>query len=90
MFAATGVILSACYMLWMYQRTFYGETPESVKHHVHDLGAREWACILPLLALMVWMGIFAQSFLPSIGASNKKILDRTTLTTRAEVSNHGR
>jgi NADH-quinone oxidoreductase subunit M len=89
-FAATGVILSACYMLWMYQRTFYGETPESVKHHVHDLGAREWACILPLLALMVWMGIFAQSFLPSIGASNKKIIDRTTLTTHAEVSNHGR
>ena len=94
-FAATGVILSACYMLWMYQRTFFGETPEGVKHHMHDLGAREWACIVPLLALMVWMGIFAQSFLPSIGASNKKIIDRTALqtqstTTRAEVSNHGR
>lgn len=89
-FAATGVILSACYMLWMYQRTFYGETPDNVKHHMHDLGAREWACIMPLLVLMVWMGVFAQSFLPSIGASNKTILDRTTQTTRAEVANHGR
>lgn len=89
-FAATGVILSACYMLWMYQRTFYGETPESVSHHVHDLKSREWACILPLLALMVWMGIYAQTFLPSIGASNKTILDKTTQTTRAEVANHGR
>jgi len=89
-FAATGVILSACYMLWMYQRTFYGETPESVSHLVHDLKIREWACILPLLALMVWMGIYAQTFLPSIGASNKTILDKTTQTTRAEVANHGR
>jgi len=100
-FAATGVILSACYMLWMYQRTFFGETPESVKHHVHDLGAREWACILPLLALMIWMGVFAQTFLPSIGASNKTILDRTQparnelrvalpAATSTEVANHGR
>lgn len=89
-FAASGVILSACYMLWMYQRTFYGETPESVRHHVDDLKAREWACILPLLALMIWMGVYAQSFLPSIGASNQTILDRTTQTTRAEVVNHGR
>ena len=89
-FAATGVILSACYMLWMYQRTFYGETPDNVKHHMHDLGAREWACIMPLLVLMVWMGVFAQTFLPSIGASNKTILDRTTQTTRAEVANNGR
>lgn len=89
-FAATGVILSACYMLWMYQRTFYGETPESVEHHVHDLNLREWACILPLLALMVWMGIYAQSFLPSISASNKTILDRTQPARTAEVANHGR
>ncbi len=72
--AATGVILSACYMLWMYQRTFYGETPESVAHHMHDMTAREWLCIGPLLALMLWMGIYTQTFLPSIGASNKVIL----------------
>jgi len=100
-FAATGVILSACYMLWMYQRTFYGETPESVAHHVHDLKSREWACILPLLALMIWMGVYAQTFLPSIGASNKTILDRTQsartelrvalpAAAPAEVANNGR
>ncbi|MBM3752719.1 MAG: NADH-quinone oxidoreductase subunit M [Acidobacteria bacterium] len=98
--AATGVILSACYMLWMYQRTFYGETPESVAHHVHDMTAREWLCITPLLALMLWMGIYTQTFLPSIGASNKVILDRTQTTSAplrvaapvvpaAEAANHG-
>ena len=39
-----------------------------------DLSGREWAAILPLLALMVWMGVAAQSFLPSIGASNAQTL----------------
>ena len=36
-FAAIGVILSACYMLWLYQRTFYGKASESVSHHMPDL-----------------------------------------------------
>ena len=40
-----GVILSACYMLWLYQRTFYGKASESVSHHMPDLNAREWAAI---------------------------------------------
>jgi NADH-quinone oxidoreductase subunit M len=77
--AATGVILSACYMLWMYQRTFYGETPEDVKHHMHDLSAREWAAMLPLIVLMVWMGTSAQTFLPRITAANAVILKQTTV-----------
>ena len=42
-FAAIGVILSACYMLWLYQRVFYGETPEEVRHHMPDFNLREWA-----------------------------------------------
>ena len=78
-FAATGVILSACYMLWMYQRTFYGETPEKVKHHMTDLNPREWAAIVPLLALMVWMGMAAETFLPRISAANRLILQQTTV-----------
>jgi NADH-quinone oxidoreductase subunit M len=73
--AAVGVILSACYMLWLVQRTFYGPTPEEVTRRVGDLCAREWATILPLIVMMVWMGTLTQSFLPSIGATNRDILD---------------
>jgi len=69
-FASIGVILSACYMLWLYQRTFYGKTPEPVAQHVHDMSAREWFAMIPLLALMVWMGTYTQSFLPSISPVN--------------------
>jgi len=74
-FAAVGVILSAVYMLWMVQRVFYGETPPEVKHHMTDLNTREWAIILPLIALMVWMGIGSQSFLPAVSASDTHILE---------------
>jgi NADH-quinone oxidoreductase subunit M len=76
-FAAVGVILSACYMLWLYQRAFYGKASEGVTHHMYDLSPREWAAILPLLVLMVWMGTFTQSFLPPISAQNALILEQT-------------
>jgi NADH-quinone oxidoreductase subunit M len=76
-FAAIGVILSACYMLWLYQRTFYGKASESVSHHMHDLTGREWIAIMPLLILMVWMGVFSQSFLPSISVQNARILEQS-------------
>jgi NADH-quinone oxidoreductase subunit M len=76
-FATLGVILSACYMLWLYQRAFYGKAPETVAHHMFDLTPREWAAVLPLLALMVWMGTFTQSFLPPISAQNAQLLQQT-------------
>jgi NADH-quinone oxidoreductase subunit M len=76
-FAAIGVILSACYMLWLYQRAFYGKASAPVSEHMYDLTPREWAAMLPLLALMVWMGTFTQSFMPAISAQNARILEET-------------
>src|SRR5262249_52998260 len=76
-FAALGVILSACYMLWLYQRTFYGRAAESLSHHMPDLSPREWAAIIPLLILMFWMGSFPQTFLPAISVQNAQILQQT-------------
>src|SRR5258705_8495138 len=84
-FAAIGVILSACYMLWLYQRTFYGKPSESVAHHMFDLTPREWIAIVPLMILMVWMGTFTQSFLPSISTQNAAILNQTKGPAVAEV-----
>lgn len=76
-FAALGVILSACYMLWLYQRVIFGEVSEEVKHHMPDLNAREWACAIPLVIMMVWMGVYSQSFLPAVSEANLKILNQT-------------
>jgi NADH-quinone oxidoreductase subunit M len=75
--AALGVILSACYMLWLYQRVFLGKASHTVEHHMPDLTSREWAAALPLLFLMFWMGIYSQSFMPAISAQNAQMLQQT-------------
>jgi NADH-quinone oxidoreductase subunit M len=75
--AATGPILSACYLLWLYQRVIFGKPSESVTHHVTDLTGREWAAILPLIALMFWLGSFPQTFMPAITTQNAVILQGT-------------
>ncbi len=76
-FAAIGIILSACYMLWLYQRAFFGEARPEVRAHLSDLNPREWAAVLPLIVLMVWMGTATRTFLPAIGAANARILEQT-------------
>src|SRR6202030_445553 len=48
-YASLGVIFSACYMLWLYQRVFYGEVNPEVRSHVPDLNLREWAVVVPLI-----------------------------------------
>jgi len=77
--ASIGVILSACYMLWMYQRVFYGEAGKEVRSHMPDLNVREWAALVPLVAMMVWMGVYAQSFLPPVGKNTALILKQTNV-----------
>jgi len=73
-FASLGVILSACYMLWMYQRVFFGELSDEVKHHMPELTMREWACAVPLIFMMLWMGMYSQSFIPIVSEQNARIL----------------
>ncbi len=78
-FASLGVILSACYMLWLYQRVFFGETPEGVRHHMHDLNLREWVAIVPLIILMAWMGTGPQTFLPPVSSSTAHLLEQSKM-----------
>jgi len=85
-FAAIGVILSACYMLWLYQRVFYGDTPDTVASHMHDMNHREWSAALPLLAMMLWMGIYTASFLPPITRTNSAILEQSKMNVRFRVA----
>jgi NADH-quinone oxidoreductase subunit M len=86
--AAIGVILSACYMLWMYQRVFYGVAGDEVKAHVFDLNPREWAAVIPLIVMMVWMGVYPQSFLPSVGRATARVLDQTSINVPFRVEMH--
>jgi NADH-quinone oxidoreductase subunit M len=84
-YAAIGVILSACYMLWLYQRVFYGEEREEVRSHVADLSLREWAVVVPLIAMMVWMGVYSQTFLPPVGKTTARVLSQTQVNVPFQV-----
>jgi NADH-quinone oxidoreductase subunit M len=61
-------------MLWLYQRVIFGKASEDLTHHMPDLGFREYAIIVPLILIMVWMGSYTQSFIPPISASNAILL----------------
>ena len=63
--AAIGVILSAAYMLWMYQRTFLGKAERVSTAAFPDLTGRDWVPLVPLIVLMVWLGCYTQSFMPA-------------------------
>jgi len=86
-FAAIGVILSACYMLWLYQRVFFGDTPETVRSRVGDIGPREWAAAIPFLVLMVWMGTVTRTFLPPVSANNTATLNQIKINAEYHVEN---
>jgi NADH-quinone oxidoreductase subunit M len=76
--AALGVILSAAYMLWMYQRTFWGKTTRQ-SAAISDLTFRDWAPLFPLVLLMVWLGSYTQSFMPPISSATARLLDQTRM-----------
>jgi NADH-quinone oxidoreductase subunit M len=55
--AATGVILSACYLLWSYQRVFYGEVTVEKNKTLPDATERERFILATMCAVILWMGI---------------------------------
>ncbi len=75
-FAATGVILSAVYMLWMYQRVVWGEIRNERNKELPDLVGRELVMLIPLLILMVWMGVYSNHFLRPMDASVMKLMNQ--------------
>jgi NADH-quinone oxidoreductase subunit M len=82
MFAATGVIWAAVYMLWMLQRVLFGEVKNPENAKLSDLNARELGLILPLMFLMLFMGVYPRVFLdrsqPSVAAIHQRVNQRQT------------
>ena len=74
-FAATGVILSATYMLWMFQRVNYGPVTNEKNANLPDLKPREWAVIVPIIAVAILMGVLPNLFLRPIEPSVERMLN---------------
>ncbi len=60
--AATGIVLGAAYMLWLYQRTMFGPVDRPENQKLIDLDAREWATLVPIFALCFWIGLYPKPF----------------------------
>ena len=75
-FAASGVILSAAYMLWMFQRVNYGAVTNDQNARLPDLQPREWAILVPIIALAVLMGVVPNLFLRPIEPSVQRMLNQ--------------
>jgi NADH-quinone oxidoreductase subunit M len=73
---AVGVILSAVYLLWMYQRTMFGEVSHEANNTLPDLGLREAVVLVPVLLVIVWIGIYPQPFLKRMEASTRSVVER--------------
>ena len=74
--AGLGVIFSAVYMLWMFQRVYLGDITNAKNAKLPDLTPREWASVVPLCALAIFMGVFPALFLTPMELSVKKVVDR--------------
>ena len=57
-FAATGAILSACYMLYLYWRVIFGELVKPTLQTIKDLSLREVALLAPLVIITIAMGVY--------------------------------
>ena len=60
---ATGVILGAAYMLYLYWRVAFGVQRNADAAALPDLDKREWAMMAPIAAAVLWMGVYPESFL---------------------------
>ena len=76
--AATGVVLGAIYMLWMYQRVFFGRVTNEDNRGLADLNLREYCVLLPVLVFIVWLGVRPGLVLDKVEVSIEQILGPLT------------
>ena len=77
-FAASGVVLGAAYMLYLYQRTMFGKVENPKNEKLLDLNAREFATFAPLIILAVWMGLYPKPFLDRLNTSVARVVARVS------------
>jgi NADH-quinone oxidoreductase subunit M len=75
-FLATGVILGAAYMLYLYRRVVFGALEKEELKKLLDMSKREWLVFAPLIILTLWMGIYPVSFLDVMHVSVDHLLSQ--------------
>jgi NADH-quinone oxidoreductase subunit M len=72
--ASLGVILGAAYMLWLYQRVFFGELTNEKNKGLEDVNLREILTLAPLIVMCFWIGLYPKPFFEMTAKSAEKIV----------------
>jgi len=75
-FATTGVILAAVYMLWMFQRVMFGELTNPENEKLQDLNLREIVLMVPLLVFVFWIGFLPNTFFEKMNPSLEQLINQ--------------
>jgi NADH-quinone oxidoreductase subunit M len=70
----TGIILGVAYMLWLYRRVIFGQLVKAELKDILDLSGREKLVFAPLVAMVLWMGIYPASFIEVMAPSVDKLI----------------
>jgi NADH-quinone oxidoreductase subunit M len=75
-FAASGVIFAAVYLLWMYQRVVFGKITNPKLENLTDMSGKEWLVLVPIILFIFWIGIYPSTFLDITETSTINILEQ--------------
>jgi len=84
--AAIGVILSACYLLWSYQRVFFGEVTQQKNRELADASVREKWILATIAVVILWMGIGSPFFTQRFAAPCKTVIEQMNRNVMHEVA----
>ena len=84
--ATTGIILGACYMLYLYWRICFGKLVHADAAAMKDLSIREYWLLAPIAAVVLWMGVYPESFMRPMRADVGRLLERVERATPASDS----
>ena len=84
--ASLGVILGAAYMLWLYQRVFFGELTNEKNKGLEDVNLREILTLAPLIVMCFWIGLYPKPFFEMTAKSAEKIVAAVNPPARASES----
>jgi NADH-quinone oxidoreductase subunit M len=76
--AASGIVLGAAYMLWLFQRTMFGKLENPKNEHLKDLSFREFATFAPLIVLAFWIGLYPAPFIRRLDTSVAHVMARVS------------
>ena len=83
------MILSACYLLWSYQRVFFGEVTHEKNKTLADASGREKFILVTMSIVMLWMGIGSTYFTRRTAAASQAVIDQVEPQRPYEARTHG-